>query len=249
MAKYKGWDTSKSLLIAYESMAMAYKKQRDIEASNAEFSKRDPIKYVNYHHSFALLILNASIIEGILRSIISDRVATDIEQAVVKGTALGQTAPSKPEQLLSKFLTDIEMQGGWDKLKEQYSFYFEVSLEKLVSEEVKEGISSIFVLRNVLAHGTTLIQPSVKMDETLQDTYPYNWQKKLQRVAVYLEKQFSKGELFENLAEFEMPSHFFGITKSFIGAVETQFSPLPKRIEDTIKMVKEYSFGYINYTR
>ncbi|MFC3114009.1 hypothetical protein [Cellvibrio fontiphilus] len=249
MAKYKGWDTSRSLLIAYESMAMAYKKQHSIEEINADFAKRTPSKYVNYNHAFALLILNASIIEGILRGIISDRVTSDIDQAVIKGRSLGQTSPSKPEQLLSKFLSDIEMQGGWDKLKEQYSFYYDVSLEKLVSEEIKEGISSLFVLRNVLAHGTTLIQPSVKMDESLQDTYPYNWQRKLQRVAVYLEKQFSKGELFENLAEFEMPSHFFEVTKQYIEAVEKRFSPLPQRIEETIKMVKEYSFGYINYTR
>ena len=249
MAKYRGWDTARSLLIAYESMALAYKKQLGIEQANADFAKREPIKYVNYHHSFALLILNASILEGVLRSIISDRVTSDIDQAVQKGMAGGQTEPSKPEQLLSKFLSGIEMQGGWDKLKEQYSFYYDVSLEKLVNDDLREGITTLFVLRNVLAHGTTIIQPSIKMEDSLKDIYPFNWQSKLQRVAVYLEKKFEKGDLFENLAEYDVPSHYFDVTKEFVSEAQKQFGPLPDRIDETINMIKGYSFGYINYTR
>lgn len=249
MAKYRGWDTARSLLIAYESLALAYEKQHKIEQINAECAEREPVKYVNYNHCFALLVLNASILEGVLRSIISDRVTSDIDEAVKKGMAEGRTEPSKPEQLLSKFLSDIEMQGGWDRLKEQYSFYYDISLEKLVSSDIKEGITTLFVLRNVLSHGTTIIQPKIKMEDGLKDIYPFNWQRKLQRVSVYLEKEFKNGGLFENLAEHDVPAHYFDVTKSFLSEAKKQFGPLPDRIHETIQMIEGYNFGYINYSR
>lgn len=249
MAKYRGWDTARSLLIAYESLALAYEKQHKIEQINAESYKREAVKYSNYNHCFALLILNASILEGVLRSMISDRVTSDIDRAAKKGMTEGRTEPSKPEQLLSKFLSDIEMQGGWDRLKEQYSLYYDISLEKLVSSDVREGVTTLFVLRNVLAHGTTMIQPKAKMEDSLKDIYPFNWQRKLQRVAVYLEKEFKKGDLFENLAEHDVPAHYFDVTKSFLSEAKNQFGPLPDRINETIRMIEGYNFGHINYSR
>lgn len=249
MASYKGWETSTSLLIAYESLALAHKRSNGFEEVEADFAKRPQSQYANYKHAFALLILNASIIEGTLRSIISERVVFDIEEAIQKGIKAGQTSPSKPEQLLSKFLSEIEMQGGWEKLKEQFAFYFDISVDKIASEETKEGINALFVLRNVIAHGTALIQPSSKMSDNMQDVYPYNWQRKLQRASVYLEKHFKKGDIFENLAEYSMPEHFMEVTKDFMLQVENKFNPLPERVKETVDMVKGFNFGYINYTR
>jgi hypothetical protein len=54
--------------------------------------------------------------------------------------------------------------------------------------EVREGTEKPFVLRNVLAHGTTLIQPKKKMSDDMKDKYPFNWQSKLHGVAMYREK-------------------------------------------------------------
>ncbi|MFK4136317.1 hypothetical protein ACI2KR_29160 [Pseudomonas luteola] len=78
---------------------------------------------------------------------------------------------------------------------------------------MKEGINVLFTLRNVLAHGTTLIQPTVKMTEDMKDVYPYSWQSKLHGVGMYLERHFKKGGMFENLADPDLSEHFITVTK------------------------------------
>lgn len=248
-AAYIGLETATSLLISYEALALAHRKSKDIENIYAKQYERDPNQNVNYNCGFALLIVNASIIEGTLRSIISERLLDDIAKATDVARAQGRTEPTKAETLLSKYHSQVEMQGGLGKLKEQYSFYFEKSLSKEIGKDLSETLEVLFLLRNVLAHGTAIVQPSMKMDETMKDVYPYNWQRQLQNATVYLEKLFGKGDIFKNLADYSMPEHFLEKTKELFSAVEKSFGPIPPRAMKTVEMLREYSFGYIRYTR
>ena len=248
MASYKGWETATSLLIAYESLAVAHKKAWEKEEYRAEGKGTEPVNWGNFQNAFALLILNASIIEGTLRSILTHRLRKDIDVAIAAGIAAGRSGPNKMEQLLAKFHAETEMAGGWDSLKRQIELYLDVSVDKAVTPAAKEAITVMFALRNVLAHGTAIIQPSVKMSDDMKDVYPWNWQAKLHGVAMYLERHFAKGGVFENLAVYEMPEHFWNVTKDFLTQIEALFAPLPAPVQKTVDMLRDVSFGYRLYT-
>lgn len=254
--KHKIWETSNSLLIAYEVLALGYKKALSIRTPfnfehTTELTRAEPPKhdYANYNQSLALITLNASILEGTLRSIISETLATDINLAIAQANEAGRTGPTKAEQLLFKFRDEVELQGGWESLKNQYSFYFNLAIEKITDESTREGINALFVLRNIIAHGTAIIQPSEQMEEDMKDVYPYTWQRKTQRAHVYLKTTFGHDGFFENLAEHEVPKHFMTITKKFLQDVLAHVQPAPTRAQKTIQMINNYNFGYINYSR
>jgi hypothetical protein len=237
-------------MISYETLALSHKRMAIIEQnkSGSMFGDKAPNPYVNYNNIFSLLLLNASIIEGALRSLLSQRILNDIDIAIQEGKKRGQTKPSKPEEMLSKFHSDIEMQGGWEKIKEQYSSYFDVSLDDLMADDLKESINTLFTLRNILAHGTAIIEPNIRMDESMKDLYPYNWQRKLQKISVYLKREFKNDSIFDNLVEHELPEHFLNKTKELFKKIEGEFNPIIGRPENIFKVIESYSFGYRHST-
>jgi len=243
-----GIETATSLMLSYEALAIAHKKAWDAEQSQARALSRELNQNVNLQHGFALLVLNASVIEGTLRTIISEDILSELQDATRAGSSKGRTGPTKAEALLSKYHSDIEMQGGWEKIKEQYSFYYDLSLSELMGKDLKDAIEVLFTLRNVISHGTAIIQPSTKMDDTLKDVYPYKWQAKLQGASVYLKKVFSHDEIFKNLREYNMPEHFLEKTKELFQTLENRFTKVPDRAKKTIDMVKGYRFGYRSNT-
>lgn len=246
------WETSISLLIAYETLALGYKNAKEIRTPFSIVEDQPKPKqhdYANYNQSLALLVLNASIVEGTVRKILSEKISDDVNYEIEKGRLTGQTEPSRSEQLLYKFREEVELQGGWEKLKGQYAQYLDLSLDKITDQRTREGVNALFVLRNVLAHGTTIIQPSTKMHEDLKDIYPFKWQSKIQGASAYLNSVFGHDGILENLAEFDVPEHFMDVTKVYFKDLEKNLGVLPERIQKTIKMVYNYKFGYINYSR
>ncbi|KXK67741.1 hypothetical protein BC89_29670 [Pseudomonas monteilii] len=242
MTSYRGWETATSLLLAYESLAVAHKR------TLRRATETHP--YYSYMHGFGLFILNASIIEGTVRTILTEKVRADLDAAVERGKREGRTEHDSPTRLLQKFLVDLESSGGWDNLvKNSGVSYYGTRLDHEVTQDIKDGIQALFVLRNVLAHGTTLIQPTSKMPEDMKDEYPYTWQSKLGGVAIYLEKHFKRGGVFENLAHPDAPEHFMEVTKQFFTQIEPRFAPINERAANTIDMIKRYYFGGINFTR
>ena len=127
--------------------------------------------------------------------------------------------------------------------------YYGARLDQDVTADVKEGVQALFTLRNFLAHGTTLIQPAVKMTDDMKGEYPFTWQSKLGGVAAYLEKHFKRGGIFENLADPKAPEHFMDLTKQFFAEIEPRFAPVDQRAANTIELIKRYSFGSINFTQ
>lgn len=246
MTNYLGWETATSLLFAYESMALAHR----LTLRRASADGTVPHAHFSYMHTFGLLILNASFVEGTVRTILTERVKTDLNEAVERGARAGRTAHDSPTRLLQKFLIELESSGGWDNLvKTAGVSYYGAALDSDIDKDVKEGITVLFTLRNVLAHGTALIQPKVTMTEDMKDVYPYTWQSKMHGVGMYLERHFSKGGMFENLAHPDVPEHFIGVTKAYFEQLARKFAPLPERAQKTVDMIRDYRFGFVNYTR
>ncbi|WP_225776543.1 hypothetical protein [Pseudomonas sp. Marseille-Q5115] len=243
MATYIGWETSVSLLLAHETLAKNHLKMVHAGSEGG----KDPEPYFMYKNTFALLILNASIVEGTLRSILTELVKADLNAAIDLGRQQGRTAHDAPTRVLQKFLADLEGGGSWSTLTASATLYLGAKLADGIDEGAQEGIEKLFVLRNVLAHGTTLIQPKTKMADDLKDEYPFNWQSKLHGVTMYLEKHLGRKGIFENLAHPDCPKHFIDVTKQYFTDLEAKCAPLPERVAKTIEMVKGYSFGYYNW--
>ena len=206
------------------------------------------MNYNNYNFSFALLNINAAIVEGLMRSILSELVSEEVERQINAGRKAGRTSRSSPENLLNKFFIEIDAQGGWERLKEQYASYLGLAIDKTISAQTKEAMSTLFVLRNILAHGTALIHPSEKLSDDLKDEPIFKWQSRLQGARVYLKNQFEHEDIFENLAEFSVPEHFLGKTKEFLTEILPAIKHQPKRAEKTISAIQTFSFGYVNLT-
>ena len=161
--KYKGYETSYSLLCAYEVLALEYKCKNKPKAAFSKEHKTGPyaevpsMNFNNYSFTFALLNLNAAIVEGVMRSILSELVSKEVDRQMNAGKKAGRGKRSSTENLLNKFFIEIEAQGGWERLKEQYATYLGISIDNTITTETKEAINALFVLRNILAHGTSII--------------------------------------------------------------------------------------------
>ncbi len=252
--KYKGLETSYSLLFAYEVLALQYKRKNEPRAAFSEDYRVGPsgevssMNFNNYSFSFALINTNAAIVEGLMRSILSELVSEEVDRQIKSGMQAGRTSRSSPENLLNKFFIEIDAQGGWERLKEQYASYLGLAIDKTISPQTREAMSTLFVLRNILAHGTALIHPSEQIPDDMKDEPIFKWQSRLQSARVYLEKQFGHKDIFENLAEFGVPEHFLSKTKDFLAEILPAIKYQPKRAEKTISAIQSFSFGYVNIT-
>lgn len=245
MNTFRGWETSLSLMLAYDGLARNHAQQ--LRNAPKEPGTNEPHPRSVYRNLFALLILNASIIEGTLRTILSERVRADRNAAVAAGDLKGRKEHDGPTRLLEEFLINLESAGSWSKLTSDSKSYLGEAMHYGLPADLVQGIENLFVLRNILAHGTALIQPTTKMADDMKGTYPFNWQSKLHGVSMYLEKQFKRGGVFENLAHPDVAEHFMGVTKLYLTEIQRKFDPLPDRAAETIKLINGYAFGYANW--
>lgn len=252
--KYKGLETNYSLLYAYEVLALQYKRKNQPRAAFSEEHKVGPLAEVpamnfnNYCFTFALLNMNAAIVEGVMRSILSEVVTEEVDRQIKAGVQAGRSERSSSENLLNKFFIEIDAQGGWERLKEQYATYLGLAIDKTISAPTKEAMSALFVLRNILAHGTAIVHPSEQLPDDLKGEPIFKWQNRLHGARAYLEKQFGHKDIFENLAEYNVPEHFMEKTKQFIAEILPAIDHEPQRARKTIDAVKVFSFGFVNIT-
>lgn len=249
---HKGIETSYALLASYEVLAIQYRHSNNPRGAYPEegetelFPAIPPMNYGNYGFTIALLNINAAIVEGVMRSVLSEIVSEEVDsQAKARGQS-GRTERSSSENLLNKFYIEVDAQGGWEKLKEQYASYLGLSIDKAILPQTKEAISTLFVLRNTLAHGTTMRHPSEPVSEDLKDEPIFKWQSRLQGARIYLENQFHHDDIFENLAEFCVPEHFLQKTKEFLSEIIPIINHKPQGAKRTIAAIHSLQFGYRN---
>lgn len=247
--QYRGFETSFGLLQAYERLALEYKqKQSPREASLEGILKARPSQdYANYNYSLALLNLNAAIVEGVLRSALSELIWAEVDEQIKTGISQGRTSKGPMELLLYRFQMEIDGQGGWTKLKEYYALWLGVEFDKEVSAEPKEAVEVLVVLRNVLAHGGTLLQPTGAVQDDIKDDAVAAWHRKLQRARVLLERLYGHGDVFKNLSEFAVPQYFLEQSKLYLREIQSLAKLAPNRGKQSWDGFLKYEFGYVNF--
>lgn len=179
-----------------------------------------------------------------LKSILSYHVKKEIENIITDRKKLGYTEPSRMEKVFDDFRNNIEFE-AWGKLTKNYSLFFGFSLDDIVDKEIIQGIQVLFYLRNILAHGTEIVQP--KEDQNSKDEYLSKWQFQTKRTNEYLEKHFSNGNLYKNLATNDIPEHFMELTTNIIIALKNKLgNDIPDIVRTTVDILSNYSFGYRN---
>ncbi|MFM0742080.1 hypothetical protein PQQ51_33035 [Paraburkholderia xenovorans] len=222
-------ETADSLLYSYEHLALKHRKN--------EGGKQ------NYKTTFPLLILNASIVEGILRYWLANSIKETMEDMIKQGTAAGQTRKNKAELLLEEYLIEVEGNGGFEKLKAQYNFFFTVPLDAKSSTYDQDAIRALFTLRNVLAHGTALVAPKVPASSPNKQNYVDSWQSKLQVVTVLLKKLTGAADIFHALDDYSIPLHFFEQSKLFLQEIRSKL-PATMKESEAHKAMQALRFGY-----
>ena len=127
---YLNLATHQVLLRSYEQLALLHKRKntpKKIDSSQdavstsfmLTFEKEEKI-IDNYVYNFPLLSLNAAIIEGALRYVLSQNLRNEINRHIEENSKKGATGKSSYENILDSFLIRLESEGGIEKL---FSFY------------------------------------------------------------------------------------------------------------------------------
>ena len=115
---YYNLATNQVLLRSYEELALLHKRKNAPTESKEELAKtfgmsvdtffRDSRRIDNYVYNFPLLSLNAAIIEGILRFILSQNLRAVINKHVEENSKKGQDTKSPYENILAHGTTLVE---------------------------------------------------------------------------------------------------------------------------------------------
>ena len=229
---YQGIETSLYLMKSYEFLSIShYKTFKEFERN---VDKSDSI---NYYNGLALISLNAGIIEGLLRSILVEKIEKEYDEVSKKNIS------TSIKSILIKSRNEIETQGGWEKLQEQFSTYFDINLKSVLGNNNFLTLKVLFKLRNIVSHGTAFIEPLNKIENLDKDLYPYKWQTKLQEVNNYCVENFGENSIIKAMGLYKFPIHFFEKTKEIIILLEKDFSNLHPRIDNVFNEIKIVEFG------
>lgn len=240
-------NTNSVLLDTYELLALdVTRKSYEMNWTDEENPTLVPvISHDNIGKNLTLINLNAAIIEGTLRTLFSDILQKD-------SVAIGELAIEKKDDpnyqqitrtygLIKRFRDEVELKGGWENIKRQYSEYVGLELDKLGSNEMKSAIDTIFVIRNAAAHGTAFTMPKEIMEAEQKDMYPYKWQNKLHGMNVYVKREFGIS-FFDALRSPELAKHFMEITKQFFALV-SETGVFPEESKFHFAHLESFIFG------
>lgn len=214
----------------------------DLARAQASYYDEYPgARYPGFNHNFALLSLNAAIVEGNLRSILHYHLFVEDEAAKKQGIKNGQAGPSLPERTLTRFRIDVDTVWTWDKLKEGFRFVFDKPLGTLCSTQVLEAIDHLFTIRNRAAHGSSIQLPKEKLVAE-DDEYLYTLQNKLQKLTDYMKAKFGVQDLYEGLGHRNTAEEFWKTTKQFFGELE-HLAQQPPPLKKNIDAIHNYEFG------
>lgn len=199
----------------------------------------------NIGKNLTLINLNAAIIEGTLRTLLSEIIHRDSiklgELSNIRQKNNDYPTITRSYGMIKRFRDDVELKGGWDNIKRQYKEYVDINLDELDGGNLKTALDSLFVIRNAAAHGTAFTMPKERMDEQQKDIYPYKWQNKLHGMNSYVKTIFDM-EFFDSLRSYRLAKHFMEITKQFFLLLSDE-SIFPNESRFHFTNIQSFKFG------
>ena len=196
-------------------------------------------KYNGFAHNFALLSLNAAIVEGTLRSVLHWYLVEEQEKATKKGLHFGQTEPDLAERTLMRLRLDIDTSDTWSKLKEKFKYVFGKKLGDVVTPAILAEIEHLFTIRNRAAHGSSIQIPKKILTEN-DDEYLFALQEKLERLTNYLNAKFGTADIYEGLGHANTATEFWKATKAFATNLNGIYT-FPVELQKNIDAITKYT--------
>ena len=187
-----------------------------------------------------LLLLNACIVEGILRTWLSTQIKNDLGDLATERMNNGKTDPTRPETIAESYLVQVEHTGGWKNLNDQYREYLAVKLSVLGSYS---AINQLFTLRNVIGHGTSIVIPKNPSNAPGSE-YTDRWQKKLEAVKNYVTSNLAATDILDALGKSEISKHFLDHSKIFVKEVAGKYSKQTVQSSSAYSWLDGYNFGF-----
>lgn len=254
---YLNLATHQVLLRSYEQLALLHKRKntpKKIDSSQdavstsfmLTFEKEEKI-IDNYVYNFPLLSLNAAIIEGALRYVLSQNLRNEINRHIEENSKKGATGKSSYENILDSFLIRLESEGGIEKLFSFYTGFLKFDISKEINRDLYRKIKILFSLRNILAHGTTLVEADPETIDQNNEVF-FKQQKTLEEARKLLNQLYGEDDFLKNLSHFELPKYFMSITQEFLKEFKDKFGAKYCLSEDDSRFLDKiikYSWGYM----
>ena len=232
VATYQRLEMPYYLVLSYADLSMAQSKH---------FSRQSSGNYEGFVHNFALLSLNAAIVEGTLRSVLHWHLSIKQDEATKKGKSLGQTEPDLAERTLIRLRLDVDTSDTWSKLKSNFNYVFGKTLGDVVSPNTLSEIEHLFTIRNRAAHGSSIQIPKNTITED-DDEYLFALQKKLEKLTKYLNTKFGTNDIYEGLGHRNTASEFWSTTQVFASNLSSLYT-FPPELQKNIDAITKYTFG------
>lgn len=225
-------EAANSLAIEYKRLALTQNPSKLEIITSGEL----------YSSNIILLLLNACVIEGILRTWLAAEIKKDLNELSEERMQTGKISPSKPEMIAESYWVKVEHAGGWRNINDQYKEYMAVKLSGMSGYA---AINHLFTLRNVIGHGTSIVIPKHHAEAPGSD-YTDSWQKKLEDVRKYLTSNLDANDVLDSLSKSEISKHFWEQSRIFLDEVSGKFNNEIVQSSSAYKSFDGYSFGFRN---
>lgn len=189
---------------------------RSLMYSFREIEPKTPFKrHSILQLSVPMITLNAAIVEGALREILARYIQNEINKYIDDGNRNGRYKHNNYQKILVSKQIKIESNSSYNSILDEYSVIFDLKLSNIIRKEIILIMESLFTLRNLFAHGTSIVTTNVPVEH---DPYFKNWNIKVMKMQNTLKKYFGSNSIHENisdcrLAEFYMSYSIFYLKK------------------------------------
>lgn len=143
------------------------------------FVKKDPanifnttekpkILFKDFEHliyTLPMLSLSSAILEGTLREILAKYLQIEINKYVDLGNKEGRYKHNNYQKMLVAKQSLIESHSSIGNLLSEYSIIFEFKSTDIIPKNLRDIINSLNTLRNIVAHGTSIVTTNIKVEE------------------------------------------------------------------------------------
>lgn len=174
------------------------------------------IPFKNFSHlvyTLPLISLSSAILEGTLREILAKYLQEEINKYIELGNKEGRSSHNNYQKILVAKQSLIESHSSMNSLLSEYSILFNFKASEIIPKNLIKIIDSLNTLRNITAHGTSMVTTNIEVQE---DDYFKSWNKKVKELQIVLKKYFGSEDIYLNLADYRLADFYMGYVIQYL---------------------------------
>lgn len=202
------------LEVIYKRFNEDFSNQQSFMFSLREIEPKTPFKrHSILQLSVPMITLNAAIVEGALREILARYIQNEINKHIDDGNRSGRFKHNNYQKILVSKQIKIESNSSYSSILDEYSIIFDLKISEVIRKEIIVIIESLFTLRNIFAHGTSIVTTDVPVEE---DLYFKNWNTKVMKMQEVLKKYFGSTSIHENISDYRFAEFYMSYSKIYL---------------------------------